>query len=228
MDGIAHDPAAALFAARYRDGSTPSLAHWNDMLARLLAHRSVRTYLPTPVLPEQLELIVAAAQSASTSSNLQAWSVVAVEDPDRKDRLAELCGSQAHIRQAPLFLVWLADLSRLSDIAAAKQIEVEALDYFEVFMMGVIDAALAAQNAAVALESLGLGCVYIGGIRNNPEKVAAELGLPPMIFPVFGMCIGTPDPACPADIKPRLPQSVVLHREQYRRDNSARADRRIR
>ena len=60
-----------------------------------------------------LEMLVAAAQSASTSSNLQAWSLVAVEDSARKARLAELVGNQAHVRAAPLFLVWLADLARL-------------------------------------------------------------------------------------------------------------------
>ncbi len=215
MDAIAPDTAARMFAARYRDGSMPTPEHWNDVLATLLAHRSVRGYLPAKVEPEQLELIVAAAQSAATSSNLQAWSVVAVEDPARKSRLAELSANQRHIHEAPLFLVWLCDLARLSAIAAERDVVVEGVDYLEVFMVGIIDAALAAQNAVVALESMGLGCVYIGGIRNDPEKVAAELGLPPMVFPVFGMCIGTPDPARPADIKPRLPQSVVLHREQY-------------
>jgi len=78
-----------------------------------------------------------------------------------------------------------------------------------------MDAALAAQNAVVALESMGLGAVYIGALRNNPELVAAELGLPPRVMPMFGLCVGYPDPAKPAAIKPRLPQSVILSRERY-------------
>lgn len=81
--------------------------------------------------------------------------------------------------------------------------------------MATVDAALAAQNAAVAAESLGLGIVYIGAMRNRPEEVAAVLGLPPHIFAVFGMCVGYPDSAKSAAIKPRLPQSAVLHREIY-------------
>lgn len=91
----------------------------------------------------------------------------------------------------------------------------KGLDYLEPFIVGIVDAALAAQNAAVALESLGLGFVYIGAMRNHPEEVAAELGLPPHVMALFGMCVGYPDPARPADIKPRLPQAAVLHREQY-------------
>lgn len=215
MDHIAGDAGSeALFAARYR-GAAARSGEWNAVLDALLAHRSVRAYLPEPVRPEQLERIVAAAQSASTSSNLQAWSVVAVEDPARKARIAALAGNQRHIREAPLLLVWLADLARPAAIAAARGVTAGGLDYLEMFMVGIIDAALAAQNASVAAESMGLGCVYIGALRNHPEQAAAELGLPPMVFPVFGLCIGTPDPARPADVKPRLPQSVVLHREQY-------------
>ena len=86
------------------------------------------------------------------------------------------------------------------------------------FLTAVIDAALAAQNAAAAAESLGLGMVYIGGMRNHPEEVAALLELPPEVFAVFGMCVGTPDPAHPAEVKPRPPQTVVLHHERYRQD----------
>ncbi len=186
-----------------------------DVLAGLLDHRSVRAYLPDPLAPGVLEAIIAAAQSAATSSNQQFWSVVAVEDAGRKARLAELAGGQAHIRQAPLFLVWLADLSRACGIAAKAGESREALDYLETLVVSVADVALAAQNAVVALESLALGSVYIGAIRNRPELVAAELGLPPLTLPVFGLCVGHPDPERPASVKPRLPQSAVLHRETY-------------
>lgn len=62
---------------------------------------------------------------------------------------------------------------------------------------------------------MGLGTVYIGGIRNHPETVAAELGLPADTVAIFGLCVGHPDPARPAAVRPRLPQSTVLHRERY-------------
>lgn len=181
----------------------------------MLAHRSVRAYLPDAVSDEVLAMAVAAAQSAATSSNLQAWSLVAVRDPARKATLAELAGGQAHIVAAPLFLVWLIDLNRLRQLAADRQVPSEALDYTEVFLLGAVDASLAAQNAAVALESLGLGTVYIGGMRNQPEAVAELLTLPPGVFALYGMAVGYPDPARPADIKPRLPQAAVLFDETY-------------
>src|SRR6185437_12533393 len=209
------EAAHALLSQRTRDTSISSPAQWNDVLATILNHRSVRGFLPEKLPGGTLELLVAAAQSASTSSNLQVWSVVAVNDPAHKSQLATLAGDQQFIRDAPLLLVWLADLARLDGIAADRQQSVEGTQYLEEFIFAVVDAALAAQSALIAAESLGLGGVYIGAMRNLPEQIAAELGLPPLVFGVFGMSIGYPDPERPTDIKPRLPQSVVLHREQY-------------
>lgn len=208
-------PAEALLWARNRDADSPRPGPWNDVVAGLVSHRSIRAFAPESLPPDILETLVAAAQSAASSSNLQTWSVVAVEDPARKARLSELAGNQAFIRQAPLFLVWLADLSRNERAGAERQVRLEAIDYLETLFIGIIDAALAAQNAVVALESLGLGTVYVGAIRNKPEAVAAELGLPPRVMPVFGLAIGYPDPGVSTGIKPRLPQRAVLHREQY-------------
>jgi nitroreductase len=205
---------AELIRSRYgTEAFTPPA--WNKCLATLLGHRSVRAYQAQPLPAGTLELLVTAAQAASTSSNLQTWSVVAVEETTRKERLAELAGNQAHIRQCPLFLVWLADLARLTHVAEQRGSASAGLEYLEMFVMATIDAALAAQNAAVAAESLGLGMVYIGGIRNQPEAVAETLQLPPHLFAVFGMCVGYADSAQPAAIKPRLPLEAVLHRETY-------------
>lgn len=212
-----------LIQERYGDNTFHPDSLWNSTLATLLSHRSVRAYRPDALLPQTLETLVAAAQSAATSSNLQTWSVVAVEDPGRKDRLAHLAGDQAHIRQCPLFLVWLADLARLHQLAGQRGLPAEGLDYLELFVTAVIDAALAAQNATIAAESLGLGTVYIGGIRNHPEQVAETLQLSPHLFAVFGLCVGYPDPAKPAAIKPRLPQAAVLHRETYSLDQQETA-----
>jgi nitroreductase len=207
--------AHRLLHQRNRDAALAPPAQWNEVLETILSHRSVRGFLPHALPEGTLELLVAAAQSASTSSNLQFWSVVAVQQSERKSRLAELAGQQQFIREAPLLLVWLADLSRLDRIAAERQAQVDGTHYLEEFIVGVVDAALAAQSALIAAESLGLGCVYIGAMRNLPEQIAEELALPPHVFAVFGMSVGYPDPARETGIKPRLPQSMVLHREQY-------------
>ncbi|MDE1149891.1 MAG: NADPH-dependent oxidoreductase [Azospirillaceae bacterium] len=213
-------PAASLLARRYAadlplDADELGPDQWNEVLTGLLSHKSVRAYRPDPLPEGTLETLVAAAQSAPTSSNLQAWSVVAVTDPARKARFAALSQNQAHIEQAPLFLIWLADLSRLDALGKARAGEAEGLDYLETLIVGVTDATMAAQNAVVAAESLGLGTVYIGALRNRTEEVVAELNLPPKVLPLFGLCVGYPDPAKATGVKPRLPQGVVLHHDRY-------------
>ncbi len=213
----------ALLNARYGSHDHP-LAHLseaelmafqNQTVEGLLQHRSVRAFDTRAVPDHTLEMMVAAAQSASTSSNFQTWSVVSVTDPERKARLNAVSGQQKQIDACPLFLVWIADLARLRMLGEQRQVPHGSLDYLEAFLVANIDASLAAQNAAVAAEAAGLGVVYIGGIRNSPEVVAKELGLPPSSFACFGMCVGYPDPERPASVKPRLPMSAVLHREQY-------------
>lgn len=81
--------------------------------------------------------------------------------------------------------------------------------------MGTIAAALAAQNAVVALESLGLGSVYIGVIRNDIEGIAKELELLPRPIQFSGYALGNRPNKRPAKVKSRLPQSAVLHHETY-------------
>ena len=215
---IGPDTQDLRLAERYGDpahGVTVDPLAWNPTLDALLSHRSVRLFLDKAVPEGTVETAVAAAQSAPTSSNLQTWSVLAVEDTDRKARLSLLAGDQAFIREAPLFLVWLVDQHKLKSVADAQGREALAFDYLETFLLGAVDTSLAAQNATVAVESLGLGATYVGGIRNKPAEVAAELGLAPHVFALFGMAVGWPDPEAGLEVKPRLPQDAVLFREQY-------------
>ncbi len=208
---------ADLLRQRY-GGAAPALPADHPQAALLdsvLAHRSVRHYAERELAPGTLELLVAAAQSAPTSSNLQAWSVVAIQDPERKARAALLAGDQAFIRQAPLFLLFIADLSRLDDASRLHGLPGTGLDYLELFLIAALDATLAAQNTIVAAEALGLGICCVGAVRNRPQEIAELAGLPQRAIAVFGLAVGHPDPQAPAAVKPRLPQAEVLHRETY-------------
>jgi nitroreductase len=212
----ASQPAARdALALRYGAAATPAVGPWNEHIALLLSHRSVRGYRPDALPAGVLETLVAAAQSAATSSNLQTWSVIAVTDPDRKAALAKVAANQKHIEQCPLFLVWVADIARNQRLGAEEGVTLEVMPYQETFLVAAIDAALAAQNATVAAESLGLSCVYIGALRNNPLEVARIVGLPAGAFGVFGMCLGYASAAGATAVKPRLSQDVVLHYETY-------------
>ncbi|MFT4233876.1 MAG: NADPH-dependent oxidoreductase [Microbacterium sp.] len=214
------DDLSRRYGGKPPTGSLPQ----NSVLSLLYRHRSVRRYTGAPVDDATVTALIAAAQSAATSSNHQAWSVVEVRDPQRADLLATLAGGQEFIREAAVFLVFVADWARARTIAAAHGEQSEAVDYIESTLVGFVDAALAAQNAVIAAESLGLGTVYVGSVRNAPEQIADLLGLPDGAFPVVGVALGHPDPSDPAGIKPRLPQQVVRHREQYHRADPADID----
>jgi len=184
----------------------------NTTIDLLQRHRSIRKYKPDPVPDEAFDAIIRSAQSASTSGNMQAYSVIAVKDQEMKKQLAHLAGEQPYIAECPVFLVWCADLNRLK-YACEPEGGAVIPATAELFIIATVDAALAAQNAAIAAESLGLGIVYIGGIRNNPQPISDLLELPDLVYPVFGMCMGYPDEA--PDVKPRLPVRAVLHRNRY-------------
>lgn len=189
----------------------------NETIELLLNHRSIRHFEDKPLSKEQIETIVACAQSASTSSFIQAYSIIGVSDKAKKEKLAELAGKQSYVVKNGHFLVFCADLNRHSLIGEMEERDVlPSIESAERFMVSLIDTALAAQNAAVAAESMGLGICYIGGIRNNLEEVCELLKTPSRVLPLFGMAIGYPEEL--TDKKPRLPLWHVYHENEYEQD----------
>jgi nitroreductase len=178
-----------------------------------LRHRSVRRYLDKPLEPGQLEGLIRCGQAAATSSFIQAYSVIRVTRPEARAVIARAAGGQAWIEQAAEFLVFCADLRRI-DAACQRAGKGELEGYTEHGLAAVVDVALMAQNLLLAAESQGLGGVFIGGIRNDPQVVVDELRLPPLVTPLFGMCLGWPDEDNP--VKPRMPVEFVLHQDSYR------------
>jgi nitroreductase len=218
MDALTPAGSAAkteALARRYGADALPQAGPWNETIASMLDHRSVRGYKPDPVPPGTLETLMAAATSAATSSNMQWWSAIAVSDPAKKKVLAEIAGNQKHIEQCPLYICWVADMARNARISESERADFECMPWLETFMVACIDAALAAQNAVVAAESIGLQTVYIGAMRNDPERVHKLLELPPKAFVVFGLCVGYATEQAAGEVKPRLPQSTVLHHDRY-------------
>jgi len=204
-----------LFEDRTTGARAPEDIVLTETMRTILGHASCRAYTDQPVPEALLDALISAAQSAPSSCNLQCWSVVSVREPKLKGALSNLSGHQAHIESAPLFLCFLADLARIEQVALNAGQKAESLDYLEMFLVGVIDAALAAQNLVTAAESCGLGTCYIGGLRNDIAAVAETLDLPPRVAPVFGITLGYPDQLRAGQVKPRLPQSLAHFRDRY-------------
>lgn len=174
----------------------------------LRSHRSIRSFTDQPITDEQREAILSAAQGASTSSFLQCSSIIRITDPALREKLVEFTGGQKYVASAAEFWVFCADFNRNQQINPQAE-----LGLAEQLLLGCVDTALLAQNAMTAAESLGLGGVFIGGIRNQVEEVIGLLKLPRFVMPLFGMCIG--HPAQDHQVKPRMPQSMLVHENSY-------------
>lgn len=174
----------------------------------LRSHRSIRHFTDAPISDEQRAAIIAGAQGASSSSFLQCTSIIRVTDPQLRQQLVTMSGGQKHVGQAAEFWVFCADFNRNQQICPDAQ-----LGLAEQLLLGCVDTAIMAQNALVAAESLGLGGVYIGGLRNNIDAVTELLKLPQHVLPLFGLCLGWP--ADNPDVKPRMPSEMLVHENSY-------------
>ncbi|MFT8321519.1 MAG: oxygen-insensitive NADPH nitroreductase [Bacillus sp. (in: firmicutes)] len=191
----------------------------NEVIKTMLEHRSVRKFTSKELTKDQIKQIVAAAQSASTSSFIQAYSIIGVTDKEKKKHLAELAGNQSYVENNGHLFIFCADLYRHQVAAEMEGKNVSAsLQTTEKFMVSVIDAALAAQNASIAAESMGMGICYIGGLRNNLSEVCNELKTPEYIIPLFGLVVGYPDQQ--TEKKPRVPFNHIYHENEYEQDAS--------
>lgn len=188
----------------------------NKVIQTLTKHRSFHHYLNTPIADEALDAIIRSAQAAPSWIGGQHVSIIAVRDTERKQKLAEVAGNQAHIVQAPVFLVFCADFHRAHIASNIEEAAFAAVENIDVLLVGATDVGLAMGNAIAAAESLGLGIVPIGGIRRNPLAVIDMLNLPKHVIPISGLCIGygAEDP----EQKPRLPKEAIYHEEKYNHD----------
>lgn len=183
----------------------------SDTLETLMHRVSVRDFSPEPIDDALLMAILEAARRTPTSSNTQTYSLVVVRDAEKKRLLAELGGNQKHIEDCAVFVAVCADISHLEQ--GARMNGQPLAKNLELTMIATIDASLVGQSLALAAESLGLGTVMIGGMRNHPQEVAEVLALPQGVFVVYGVCIG--HIAQKPVQKPRLPHGIVVHYDQY-------------
>ena len=179
---------------------------------------SVRRYEREPIAQDKLDVIYAAIRNTPTSYNGQQFTVIDITDQELKEQLYEITG-QKQIKTCNHFMFFCADFNRIAVLAKAKAIEMPRFqDTVDGVMVGIIDAALAMQNAVVAARLCGLGSCCIGYARTAaPEKIAELLKLPKGVFVVCGLAIGVPREQ--PDVKPKLPVSLMIHQNHYRTDD---------
>jgi len=181
-------------------------------VAQQLAHRSQRRFTDKPVSDEIFEIVLSAALSAPSKSDLQQASIIDVRDKGLCDEIHALVPSMPWMAQASRFLVFCGDNRRQRRIAELRE-KPFPNDTLDMFMNAAVDAALVMQSFITAAEAFGLGCCPISLIRNEVEKVGALLQLPSGVFPVAALCVGYPSGG--ARLSMRLPLACTVHRDRY-------------
>ena len=186
------------------------------LINSIISRASVRKFSKKNISKELLTLLLTAAQSAPSKSNLQQYSIMVIQNQSLKNEISKLIGDTKWALTAPVFLLFLADIRRNIKITNHKGYN-HKNNNVDTFMNGVIDSALSMQSMISASESIGLGICPISMIRNIIEEVKNLCKLPKGVFPIAGLALGWPDERSTVSI--RLPQDIVTHYNTYNEKN---------
>ncbi len=183
-----------------------------NAMETIRSHRSIRKYKDTAISKEILDQILEAAIRTSTTGNMQVYSIMVTLDIERKKELHKLHFGQDMVLQAPVLLTFNADFNRFNKWCLQRKAE-PGYDNFLSFFTASIDALIAAQNATIAAEAMGLGVCYLGTTTYQAGKLVDFFNLPEGVVPVTTLVIGYPDEQ--PDLVDRLPAKGVVHYEEY-------------
>ena len=183
-----------------------------ETLKTLLEHKTIRNYKSDPIDEKVLDKILEAGFRASTTGNMQVYSVIVTKDEEKRKELCKLHFNQKMVEQAPVLLTFCADFNRFNKWCRQRKAD-PGYDNFLSFFTAAIDALLVAQNACVAAEDFGLGICYLGTTTYQADKLIDFFDLPEGVVPVTTVVVGYP--AENPDQVDRLPAKGVVHYEKY-------------
>jgi len=178
----------------------------------IFEHRTVRAYKNTPIADSVVERIIDAASRASTTGNMQVYSIIVTKRQDIKQKLWEAHFKQNMVLQAPLVLTFCADFNRFNHWCKLRNAQA-GYDNFLSFFTAAIDALLATQNAALEAEYQNLGICYLGTTTYMAQKIIDILKLPKGVVPVTTLVVGHPEQM--PELTARLPLRAIVHSETY-------------
>ena len=178
----------------------------------LLKRRTIRKYTSEPVADELLNDLINEGCRASTTGNMQVYSIIVTREEDIKKELLPLHFNQKMVLEAPVILTFCADFNRFSKWCILNN-ALPGYDNFLSFMTSAIDALLVAQTICIGAEARGLGICYLGTTIYMAHKIIEVLKLPKGVVPVTTVTLGWP--AENPEQVDRLPLEAIVHREVY-------------
>lgn len=192
----------------------------NDTIKLLINRKSTRIFTNQEISDADKDLIIEAAVNAPTAGNMQLYSIIKIESQEIKDQLSILCDNQSFIKEAKLILIFVADYQKWQNAFLSLDLKPRNIQQGDM-LLAIEDAVIAASNAQVASESLGIGSCYIGDIMENAEKVIDLLKLPMHCYPACMLVFGYPDKNMLKVRKPkRVNNKYVLFTDQYKNLNN--------
>lgn len=183
------------------------------MLNTIFNHKSIRKFKNISISENDLHEILEAGTRASTTGNMQIYSIIVTCDEEMKKKLAPTHFNQPMVTQAPVLLTFCADINRFNKWCKSRNAE-PGYDNFLWFTNAVIDAMLVAQNCCIAAEDKGLGICYLGTTTYTADKIIEILNLPKGVIPVTTVVMGYPDEN--PGLTDRLPLEGIVHYETYK------------
>jgi len=192
------------------------------MLDTIMKHRSIRKYKETPVSEKDLNEILEAGTRASTTGNMQLYSMIVTQDEQKKKELAPTHFNQPMVTQAPVHITFCADINRFHKWCEQRNAE-PGYDNFLWFLNAAIDALLVSENVCLAAEEKGMGICYLGTVPYNADQIIKILDIPNGVVPVTSIVMGYPDEN--PGLTDRLPLEGVVHYETYKDYSETDIDR---
>lgn len=175
-------------------------------------HVSIRKFKSRNIESSVLESVIYSGTMASTTGNMQLYSVIVSETNDQKEKLIALHFNQGVAKNAPVLLTFVADFNRFTKWCTINEAS-PGYNNFLSFFTAAIDALLAAQNVCIAAENYGLGICYLGTTTYNAKEIIQALDLPKLTFPVTTIAVGYPDES--PELTDRIPLEGIVHRGKY-------------
>lgn len=167
-------PALPLAAASAAETGAQKLP---DILTAIRTRRSIRAYTGQPVTQKELDTVLAAAMLAPSAANEQPWDFVVIRDPATLARVGAINPYASYAAKAPAAILVCLNTGKEKEKG-----------------MGILDAAMSAENLLLAAHGIGLGAVFTGiyPIEERMRGFRALLGLPESVIPVGLILLGHP------------------------------------
>jgi nitroreductase len=178
----------------------------------LLNRRTIRRYSAENIDDKLLENLLTKGCRASTTGNMQVYSIIITRDAGKKKELAPFHFNQSMVTEAPVVLTFCADFNRFNKWCRERNAD-PGYDNFLSFFTAAIDALLVAQTFCIAAEAEGLGICYLGTTTYMAHEIIKVLKLPIGVVPVTTVTLGWP--AENPEQVDRLPLEAVIHEETY-------------